>query len=316
LEHAGDPNLLIGFNLADDAGVYRISDELALIQTLDFLTPMVDDPYCFGQIAAANALSDVYAMGGEPLTAMNIVCYPSCLDVSVMRQIIEGGQSKIHEAGAVLMGGHTVDDNELKYGLAVTGAIRPDRIVSNQGAVPGDYIFITKPLGIGIVATGIKAGMVSSDTVNQAVRWMSTLNRGAKNAMNKVGARAATDITGFGLLGHLSEMAAASRVKVMVWADRLPAIDGVFELASLGLIPAGAYANRDYLKEKVRIDEEIPIYLRDLMFCPETSGGLVIAVNPSRKEEMVNALESENLEAIIIGLVAPGSGEIEVVRGE
>lgn len=235
-----DPRLLVGFDRADDAGVYKLTEDIAIIQTVDFLTPMVDDPFLFGQIAAANALSDVYAMGGEPLTVMNIVCFPECLDVRVLQEIIKGGLTKIEEAGATLVGGHTVDDDEPKYGLSVTGVIDPARVVSNAGAKEGDYLYLTKPLGSGIISTAIKGEMASELVVSRAVNSMAALNKTARDAMMRVGIDSATDVTGFGLLGHAMEMAESSGVGIKLWYDTLPVLTGVEELAQMGLIPGGS----------------------------------------------------------------------------
>lgn len=234
LDIPGHPDLLVGFGGRDDAGVYRLNETTALVQTLDFFTPMVDDPYVFGQIAATNALNDVYAMGGRPLLAMNIVCFPECGEMEVLGQILAGGLDKLKEAGALLMGGHTVDDNEPKYGLAVTGLVHPDRIIGNNGAQPGDMLILTKPLGSGVITTAIKAEMASLEAAAEAVSWMSTLNRAAAEAMQETGAHAATDITGFGLAGHLMELAAASRVDLEVDINRLPFMQGTLEYAAMG----------------------------------------------------------------------------------
>ena len=292
-----------------------LSEQTALIQTIDFFTPMVDDPYLFGQIAAANALSDVYAMGGEPLTAMNIVCFPDCLDISILQAIIKGGVSKIEEAGAVLVGGHSVDDQEPKYGLSVTGVIDPRKVVSNQGARVGDCLYITKPLGTGIVTTAIKGEMATAQTVREAVRSMSTLNKAAREVMMEVGVNAATDITGFGLLGHTMEMAVGSRVQIELWADRLPLLKGVEELAAMGLIPAGTYANRDYLQGRVEVAKEVDNTRLDIMYTPETSGGLLLAVDAARRHKLEQLARSRSVGLTMIGRVlSGGTGYIKVSR--
>ena len=309
--------MLIGFEHSDDAGVFKLSDQTALIQTVDFFTPMVDDPFQFGQIAAANALSDVYAMGGEPVTAMNIVCFPDCLDFSILRAIIKGGLSKIEEAGAVLVGGHSVDDQEPKYGLSVTGVINPGKVISNQGAKAGDLLYMTKPLGTGIVTTAIKGEMAPEQLIKDAVYYMSQLNKSARDVMMEVGINAATDITGFGLLGHAMEMADGSQVKIELWADHLPLLNGVEDLAAMGLIPAGAYVNRDYLQSKVEVSDEVDRTRLDLMYSPETSGGLLIAVDPERSRELEQAATSKAVELIPIGRVkSTGPGSIKVSRGD
>lgn len=289
-----------------------------MIQTLDFLTPMVDDPFLFGQIAAANALSDVYAMGGEPLTAMNIVCFPDCLDVSFLQEIVKGGLSKIEEAGAVLVGGHTVEDLEPKYGLSVTGIIHPRQVVSNQGAKPGDYLYISKPLGTGIVATAIKAEMAAESIVEESVRSMSQLNKAAKDVMMEVGVNAATDITGFGLLGHAMEMAMGSKVQIEMWSNYLSLIEGVEDLAAMGLIPAGAYANRDYLHGQVEVSDEVETSRLDLMYSPETSGGLLMAVDPSRRHDLERVAKHRGVPLTMMGRIEEGvgAGRIKVTRHE
>ena len=294
-----------------------LSEQTALIQTIDFFTPMVDDPYLFGQIAAANALSDVYAMGGEPLTAMNIVCFPDCLDISILQAIIKGGVSKIEEAGAVMVGGHSVDDQEPKYGLSVTGVIDPRKVVSNQGARVGDCLYITKPLGTGIVTTAIKGEMATAQKVREAVRSMSTQNKDAREVMMEVGVNAATDITGFGLLGHTMEMAVGSRVQIELWADRLPLLKGVEELAAMGLIPAGTYANRDYLQGRVEVAKEVDNTRLDIMYTPETSGGLLLAVDAARRHKLEQLARSRSVGLTMIGRVlSGGTGYIKVSRGE
>lgn len=311
-----DPRLLVGFEHADDAGVFKLSEQTALIQTVDFFTPMVDDPYLFGQIAAANALSDVYAMGGQPLTAMNIVCFPDCLDVSVLRAIIKGGLTKIEEAGAVLVGGHSVDDQEPKYGLSVTGVIDPRKVVSNRGARTGDLLYMTKSLGTGIVTTAIKGEMAPEKLISDAVKSMAQLNKAAREVMMEVGINAATDITGFGLLGHVMEVAAGSKVQIELWAKRLPLFNGVEDLAAMGIIPAGAYANRDYLQGRVEVTGEVDRTRLDLMYAPETSGGLLMAVDPGRSRELERVAGNKEVLLTLVGQVTQaGPGHIKVVKG-
>lgn len=299
----GHPNLLVGLDRRDDAAIYKIRDDLALIQTLDFFTPMIDDPYTFGQIAAANALNDVYAMGGTPFLALNIVCYPECENLEVLGRILAGGLSKVQEAGAVLAGGHTVDDNEPKYGLSVCGMVHPDRVVDNAGACTGDVLFLTKPLGNGVVATSIKAQMVSDEAYQEAVKWMAMLNKDASQVMQEVGVHAATDITGFGLIGHLYEMAAASNKEVELYAGGLEFMTGAMEYANLGLIPGGAYTNREYLAGKVEYKDEIKGVLRELLFSPETSGGLLIAVDEQKAEQLQTGLRRKGCRCFQVGRV-------------
>lgn len=309
------PGLMVGLETRDDAGVFKITDDIALIQTIDFFTPMVDDPFIFGQIAAVNAINDIYAMGGTPLTAMNLVCFPQCGDMQVLRRIIEGGLDKIKEAGAVLVGGHTVDDNEPKYGLSVTGLINPERMVTNCNARPGDVLILTKPLGTGVIATAIKAEMASTESQQEAIRWMSTLNRESCAAMMETGVHSATDVTGFGVIGHLYEMASASNVLVELHTDQITFITGTREYASMGLIPAGAYTNRDYLSDKVDIASNIDSGVADLIFSPETAGGLLIAVDSSREKLLVDRLKARGSLACTIGrVVAKGFKPLKVVK--
>ena len=297
------PDLLIGIESRDDAAVLKLDGEKALVQTIDFFTPMVDDPFIFGQIAATNALNDVYAMGGTPILALNVVCFPECADLQVLRSILEGGLSKVLEAGALLVGGHTVDDNEPKYGLAVSGLVHPQKIIGNNGAQPGDILFLTKPLGNGVIATSIKAEMVSGEAYKEAIKWMSMLNRESSQAMIEVGVNAATDITGFGLMGHLYEMAWGSDVQVEVFAEQIPFMEGTLEYAGLGLIPGGAYNNRDYLKDKVEYAGDIDPLIRDLLFSPETAGGLLIAVAEKKAGELLRVMEKRGSFCNIIGRV-------------
>lgn len=280
-----------------------MNNETALIQTLDFFTPMVDDPYVFGQIAATNAINDIYAMGGRPLLAMNLVCYPQCGDLAVLRNILEGGLDKVKEAGALIVGGHTVDDNEPKYGLSVCGLVHPDKVISNSGARAGDRLFLTKPLGTGIIATAIKADMASPKAIKEAVTWMSTLNKSGSEAMQEVGIKGATDITGFGLIGHLYEMAAASNVEVEINCNQLSFMEGTLEYASMGLMPAGAYNNRDYLADKVQFLDEIEATRRDLLFAPETAGGLLIAVTEERTDVFMQTMQKHKVIFYEIGRV-------------
>lgn len=295
------PDLLVGAETRDDAGVFRISPDTALIMTVDFFTPMVDDPYLFGQIAATNAINDVYAMGGTPRLAMNIVCYPECEDLGVLRRILAGGLSKIEEAGALLVGGHTIDDKEPKYGLSVTGMVHPDRVISNAGARPGDVLILTKPIGNGIIATAVKADLASQDAYDEAARWMTTLNREASEVMQEIGVHAATDITGFGILGHLHEMAAASGVEAEMWADNVPLMKGASDYASMGLVPGGAYRNRDYLAGQVVFEQEPEGAVKDILFCPETAGGLLIAAEQSRADALLQALRDRQVPAVLVG---------------
>jgi selenide,water dikinase len=299
------PNLLVGYETSDDAGVYKLTNDLALVQTLDFFTPIVNDPYHFGRIAAANSLSDVYAMGGRPLTAMNIVCFPiKDLPKNVLKEILKGGIEKIHEAGALLVGGHSVDDQELKYGLSVTGLIHPDRIVTNRGAHVGDRLILTKPIGMGVIATAIKAKMASKTATNNLIEVASTLNKKASEIMLKYGCHACTDITGFGLGGHLLEMARASKTGFTIYADKISLIPEAREYALTGLIPAGSYAIKHFCEKGVEIDPRVETVLIDLIFDPQTSGGLVISLGSDVADACLKELRYEGIStAEIIGEV-------------
>ncbi len=268
----------MGIEGFEDAGVYKITDEIAIVQTIDFFTPIVDDPYWFGQIAAANAMSDIYAMGATPKTALNMVCFsPKKFDIGILKEILRGGIDKIKESGASLLGGHSVDDEEIKYGLSVTGIVHPNKIMKNEGAIPGDYLILTKPLGTGILNTGIKAGTLSEASITNLVTVMATLNKKAAEVMLSVRTHAATDVTGFGLAGHLKEMI-KENIGVEISADKLPYFQEAVELARSGFIPAGLYRNRDYYKEHIIIGDEGFLY--DIIFDPQTSGGLLFAVDP------------------------------------
>ena len=293
----------------DDAGVYKINDNMALIQTLDFFTPMVDDPYLFGQIAAVNSLNDVYAMGGKPFTAMNIVCFPKSLDVQILSLILEGGYSKIQEAGAVLVGGHTIDDNEPKYGLSVTGIMHPEQVITNAGAKPGQTVILTKPIGIGIISTGIKRKSAEEKSVDEAVGVMTALNDKASKAMMECKASACTDITGFGLLGHMLEMAEASNVTIEMELSSVPVLHGVLELARKGVVPAGAKNNWKFVESKVQWQENTDDIYKDILADPQTAGGLLIAVDSTRAVELINLLKEYNAEGHIIGRTARFTGK-------
>lgn len=310
------PDLIVGRGTADDAGVVRVREDLALIQTVDFFTPVVDDPLTFGRIAAANSLSDVYAMGGVPLAAMNIVCFPrERLPLDVLRGILRGGQDVVHEAGALLVGGHSLEDPELKYGLSVTGTVHPERVVTNAGARHGDRLVLTKPLGTGVLATAIKAGMAPPEVEAEAVRVMTTLNRDAAEAMQEVGVNACTDITGFGLLGHTLQLAKASGVTVELRCSRVPFIPGVRDLASLGMIPQGSFANRNFCQRSVTVQDGIEPLLVDLLADAQTSGGLLISVADNSAQELHAALERRGVPHHEIGSVIEASaGRIHLLK--
>ena len=303
----------MGIDTADDAGVYRLNDETALIQTLDFFTPIVDDPYLFGQIAATNSLSDVYAMGGKPLTAMNIVTFPICrLAPEVLLAILSGGQQKIAEAGAVMLGGHTIDDDEPKYGLSVTGVVHPDKVLSNAGAQPGDALILTKAIGTGVLYTALKAELFPAG-VAAAAASMTQLNRYAAEVMTRFPVHACTDITGFGLLGHAFELAAGSAVDLELDSRAVPLLPDAAEAAGMGLVPAGAYANRDYLNQ-VEFRPEVPVNLQDLLFDPQTSGGLLISLAEDLAADLLAELHAAGVAvAACIGRVTgKGTGKIHV----
>ncbi len=304
-------NVLIGLESADDAGVYRIADDLALIQTVDFFTPVVDDPYWFGQIAAANALSDVYAMGGTPKTAMNLVAFPAKqMDLAVLRKIIQGGIDKLTEAGAVLIGGHSIEDQELKYGLSVTGLVHPRRVLTKKNIQAGDRLVLTKPLGIGIVNTAVKAAMAPADLVQRATRLMAALNRTAAQVMARCEVHACTDITGFGLLGHLAEMVFGSGRGVRLFAGQVPVIPQALDFAAMGLIPAGAYRNREFREPMIVFETAIDRSLQDVFFDPQTSGGLLISVARRQADALVESLRDAGVgDAAQIGEVLAISEE-------
>jgi selenide,water dikinase len=313
LPKPSDPRLLVGIDTSDDAGVYKLNETTALIQTVDFFTPIVDDPYLFGQIAAANSLSDVYAMGGRPLTAMNIVAFPVCrLDAEVLLTILRGGQDKVTEAGAVIVGGHSIHDDEPKYGLSVTGLAHPDKILTNAGAKPGDVLIITKPIGTGILTMAARAGMFE-DGVAAAIRSMVRLNRTAAEVMERFIIHACTDITGFGLLGHLNEMALASGVAIEVDTKSLPLLPDAKSAAKMGLVPANAYHTRAYLTTVI-FAPMVPECIRDLCFDPQTSGGLLISVPEGSAAQLLADLKQTGIEeAAVIGRVTnKGRGEIYV----
>jgi len=305
LELPTDPNLIVGLDRADDAGVYKISEDLALIQTVDFFTPIVDDPYWFGQIAAANALSDVYAMGGEPRTAMNLVSFPlSRMDLDVLRQILKGGLDKLREAETVLVGGHSVEDPELKYGLAVTGFVHPDRVLTKKNLQDKDQLILTKPLGTGIVNTAIKGGVASQEQVQRVTRLMAALNRTAARIMLRHPVHACTDVTGFGLLGHLAEMVCGSGHTARIYIQSLPVLPEALEFASMGMVPGGAHRNRTFRERMVQYADYITGPQRDILFDPQTSGGLLICCPENTAGGLLEELHSEGLEeAAIVGLI-------------
>jgi len=312
-----DPALLVGADTLDDAAVYRLNDEIALVQTVDFFTPVVDDPYDFGRIAAANAFSDIYAMGGRPLTALNIVCFPSkILPLEYLGRILQGGAEIARLAGATIVGGHTIDDPEPKYGLAVTGVLKPGDELTNAAAMPGDALVLTKPLGTGIIATAIKQGKASGSVVATATASMAALNRDGAEVARNCGVRALTDVTGFGLLGHLSEMCRASGVAAEVWFDRLPLLPETAALAREGVIPGGTKRNLEYVEAWTSFDPALEPWQRLLCADAQTSGGLLMAVPAGRVPEVLRELTERNTSAVaLIGKILTAGGALLSVRG-
>ena len=299
-----DENLLVGIETSDDGAIYRISDDLALIQTLDFFPPVVDDPYLFGQVAAANALSDVYAMGGEPKVALNIVAWPNCVNPKFLGEILRGGADKVKEAGAVLAGGHSIQDDVPKYGLSVTGFVHPDKIFKNCGARPGDVLILTKPLGTGIVNTAVKAELASPEAVEEVIRVMTSLNKKAKQVIERYEIHSCTDVTGFGLAGHTIEMAEGSGVTIEIETAALPVQAAAPEYAKMGLIPEGAYKNRIFAGDRVEMGKTEE-YMQDLIFDPQTSGGLLVSTTADAAEQILKDFASEGLDTryAVIGKV-------------
>ncbi len=325
-----DPNVLVGFDHADDAGVYRLTPETALVQTVDFFTPIVDDPYTFGQIAATNALSDVYAMGGKPLSALALVCFPEKGDLEILERILAGGLSKMIEAGCTVVGGHSIRDEETKFGYSVTGVIHPKRVLANQGAQPGDKLLFTKALGTGVISTAIKKGVAKQGWINAAVKSMTTLNRAAAQVITAGGetgvspvraerssagqprpaaptwaVHALTDVTGFGLIGHAREMALASDVSLVFQSASISALEGALDCIRAGYIPGGLKANREFAECMVEYDPSVPADIRTLLFDPQTAGGLLISVSAEDAGALTRALQAAGVPAVEIGQVLP-----------
>lgn len=298
-----DENLLVGFDKSDDASVYRISEELALVQTVDFFPPIADDPYLFGQIAATNALSDVYAMGGEPKLALNLLCVPEKMPKDAVHQLLRGGYEKVYEAGAIITGGHSILDPEPKYGLAVTGFVHPDKMLTNSGAKPGDVLLLTKPLGIGILTTAAKADLCPADALSLAHQLMTTLNKSARDQMVQYNVHACTDVTGFGFLGHLLEMAQGSDVSVTVDTAALDLIPAALELAEMGILPEGMYRNRKFAECAVD-GGSVPLAVQDMLYDPQTAGGLLMAVDPADADALLAALQPVVPSAQRVGVVS------------
>ncbi len=312
LPRPSDPNLLVGFETNDDAGVYRLNDDLALVQTVDFLTPIADDPFTFGQIAAANSLSDIYAMGGKPVSALSIVAFPANGDAAVLEQILRGGLSKMEEARCTVLGGHSVRDEDLKFGYAVTGLISPRKIWRNVGAIAGDILMLTKPIGSGVIATALKAGKASAEAVQDANASMTRLNREAAEVVRRFAdsvtddspIHAVTDITGFGLLGHAREMAAGSNVSLTIRHASVPLLPGALEAARGGFLAGGLKSNREFVEGCVAFNEAVPDDIRALLFDPQTSGGLLIAVANNRAAELRRKMERQAIRCVEIGSAA------------
>jgi selenide,water dikinase len=315
-----DPNVLVGFDHADDAGVYQLTPETALVQTVDFFTPIVDDPFVFGQIAATNSLSDVYAMGGKPLTALALVCFPDKADITILERILEGGLSKMIEAGCTVIGGHSIRDEETKFGYSVTGVIHPKRVLANEGAKPGDRLLLTKALGTGVISTAIKKGTAKQEWIDAAVKSMTTLNKIAAEVVvgaaekNSSSVHALTDITGFGLIGHAREMALASKVGVLLESKNVPVLEGALECIRAGFIPGGLKANREFADCVVGYAESVPEELRTLLYDPQTAGGLLIAAAPERAASLARALQDKQVPAVEIGEVVLPSKPLITVR--
>lgn len=310
------PNLIRGLEKADDAGVYKLRDDLAIIQTVDFFTPIVDEPYDFGQIAVANALSDVYAMGGTPLTAMNIVCFPvNTMDISILRDILLGGFDKMKEAEVLLVGGHSVEDPELKYGLSVTGTAHPNQILVNTNALPGDSLVLTKPLGTGIINTAAKGNMVTKELIAKATECMSTLNKTASEIMQEIGVHACTDVTGFGLLGHACEMIEGTGKGMIIHTSSIPYFPEIQELVETGLVPGGLHRNKQFRINMIQSEPNIPYWMIDILFDPQTSGGLLIALHPKKAKVLLDRLHRANItDVAIIGEITDSPNEKILIR--
>ena len=302
-----DPNVLVGFDKSDDAGVYQLTPELALVQTIDFFTPIVDDPFTFGQIAATNALSDVYAMGGTPRSALAMVCFPEKSDPAILERILAGGLSKMVEADCTVIGGHSVRDPEIKFGYSVTGTIDPRRVFTNSGAMPSDILIVTKPLGTGIIATAIKKGLAQPQWIESATRAMTTLNKAAAEICLKFDVHAMTDVTGFGLVGHAREMALGSGVSLRLRASAIPLLPGVRECVARGFIPGGLHSNREFAAGCVECDPAVPEELSTVFYDPQTAGGLLVSVSSTHADTLIKELQASGIAAAEIGEVLPRS---------
>lgn len=302
-----DPNVLVGFDTADDAGVYKMSAELALVQTVDFFTPIVDDPYTFGQIAAVNALSDVYAMGGRPISSLAMVCFPEKQDLEILGQILAGGLSKMIEAGCTVVGGHSIRDEEIKFGYAVTGTVHPDRILANGGARIGDSLILTKALGTGVISTAIKQGKADASWIEAVTKSMTTLNRVATELASELhgAVHGATDITGFGLIGHAREMALASGVSLRIDSEKIPWLTGAVESVRAGCVPGGLKANREFAEYAVEFGAKVDEITKTLLFDPQTAGGLLLAISASASEGFLRGFQERGGTAVMVGEILP-----------
>lgn len=308
-----DQNLIVGFEKSDDASVYKLTDEIAMIQTLDFFTPMVEDPYIFGQIAATNSLSDVYAMGGTPKTAMNIVCFPKKMDISILGEILKGGAQKVVEAGAVLSGGHSIHDPEIKYGLSVTGIAHPDKILKNHGCQSGDILIYTKKLGTGIISTANKANLASQESIDESIRYMTLLNKYAGEIIINYPITACTDITGFGFLGHAFEMAKGSEKTLIFEKDFIPFIKNADQYAKDFMITTGGQQNRNFVGNNIKFDNT-PLWLQEILFDPQTSGGLLFSVSPDILPTLLKDFQNKNIEFYVVGSVEDKQNKYLIVR--
>ena len=310
-----DPNLLVGFDKADDAGVYRLRDDLALVQTLDFFTPIVDDPFDYGRIAALNSINDVWAMGGTPVTAMAITCFPKKgVDFSILQEIMRGGLAVLTENKVALVGGHSVDNEQIMFGYSVTGVIDPNHIATNAGARPGDVIILTKPIGTGVISTGIKRAKAAPKVIAESVATMMTPGKYAAEAIMKFDVKGATDVTGFALLGHAWELACASNVTIEINAAKIPLINGALELAAAGMVTGADKTNREYVGEDVKIANDIDPHLIKLLYDPQTAGGLLLAVSADKAADVLGELRRNYPRCVAIGHVVERRGETISVR--
>jgi len=310
------PNLIVGIESGEDAGVYKLREDLAIVQTLDFFTPIVDDPYTFGQVAAANSLSDVYAMGGKAIVAMNIICFPiNKMDISILQEILRGGLDKMREAEVLLVGGHSVEDDELKYGLSVTGVVHPAKVLTNKGAKAGDSLILTKPLGTGIINTALKGEMANEDLVTKSIKCMTTLNKKAAELMKSFDVHSCTDVTGFGFLGHACEMVEGTDVGMVIYSSSVPFFHEIQELVEMGMVPGGLHRNREFRMHMLEVDSECPDWMIDILFDPQTSGGLLFSLSSPQAEELLKRLHEEGIkEAAIVGeVVSKPKGKIRVI---